>query len=46
MTQGQASPGKAGSMSQTLLALLLLLGWEPEGSQAETDAGNQWDPNG
>lgn len=32
-------------MSQALLALLLLL-WKPEGSQAETDAGNQWDPNG
>lgn len=29
-------------MTQALLALLLLFGWTPD----ETDAGNQWDPDG
>lgn len=33
-------------MSDVLLALLLLIGWKPDGSQADTDAGGQWDPNG
>lgn len=33
-------------MSQALLTILLLLGWEPDGSRSDTDAGNQWDPNG
>jgi hypothetical protein len=33
-------------MLRTLLALILAIGGLAPASQAETDAGNQWDPNG
>lgn len=33
-------------MLRALLALISLLGGSALGSEAETDAGNKWDPNG